>query len=500
MSTRAKALSFILLSAIIFSCFSMWDISAAGNMALIGEVGYAKISGAINAAGYGDTVTLVPPSDGSPLAGYLSITDKENLILDLNGITLTTSTNTYVININNSNVTIKNGSLVSNNETSGASAITVYGKSSVILENLNITSQMRGITVQPESDSHIKVLSDTKIKSTKPCFYADVADASSSLTLDIYGKLDSGTHAVYLSGTTAGKANVNVYGGSSLTAVSAVIYNKVSGSSLDISGGVISGGTGIYSIGGDICIKGGRIEATGEKGSAPNTACAVSSENSSLTIIDGEFYSGNETVLSGDFSNISIVGGMFYPDVPEEGVSTNAIFTEKLIAGKIYKVLSSKTNEDVYKITDFSAQIAMLEPWGIRVSASVTKNGAVLSPLSYDAENVKTGIWFAIGEEKYESIDAIKNAATAEYVAGTKDSEGFFGDFLGIYIFDFDKYISFTAEVTVDDKTICSGTVCLSMLELIDLRLSMDDCTGAERNLLTYMINYHAYVKAYLEQ
>ena len=85
-------------------------------------------------------------------------------------------------------------------------------------------------------------------------------------------------------------------------------------------------------------------------------------------------------------------------------------------------------------------------------------------------------------------------------MAGTKDSEGFFGDFLGIYIFDFDKYISFTAEVIVDDKTICSGTVCLSMLELIDLRLSMDDCTGAERNLLTYMINYHAYVKAYLEQ
>ena len=67
-------------------------------------------------------------------------------------------------------------------------------------------------------------------------------------------------------------------------------------------------------------------------------------------------------------------------------------------------------------------------------------------------------------------------------MAGTKDSEGFFGDFLGIYIFDFEKYISFTAEVIVDDKTICSGTVCLSMLELIDLRLSMDDCTGAERN------------------
>lgn len=500
MRTRAKTLSFILISAIIFSCFSVWSISATGNMALIGEVGYAKISEAINAAGEGDTVTLVPPSDGSPLSGYLSITDKENLILDLNGITLATSKNTYVIKISNSNVTIKNGSLISNNETSGASAITVYGKSSVIFENLNITSKMRGITVQTEGNSHIKVLSDTEIKSVKPCFYADIADTSSLLTLDIYGKLDSGTHAICLSGTTAGKANVNIHGGSSLTAVSAVIYNMASGCSLDISGGLISGGTGVYSIGGDICIKGGRIEATGEKGSTPNTACAVSSENSSLAIIDGEFYSGNETVISGDFSNISIVGGMFYPDVPEEGISTNAVFTDKLIAGKIYKVLSSEANEDVYKITDFSAQIAMLEPWGIRASAAVAKSGAVLSPSSYDTENIKTGIWFAIGEEKYESIDAIKNAATAEYVAGTKDSEGFFGDFLGIYIFDFDKYISFTAEVTVGDKTICSGTVCLSMLELIDLRLSMDDCTGAERNLLTYMINYHAYTKAYLEQ
>ena len=35
------------------------------------------------------------------------------------------------------------------------------------------------------------------------------------------------------------------------------------------------------------------------------------------------------------------------------------------------------------------------------------------------------------------------------------------------------------------------------MLELIEMRLGADDCLGAEKDLLKYMVDYYGYVDAY---
>ena len=290
---------------------------------------------------------------------------------------------------------------------------------------------------------------------------------------------------------------INLHSGSEIKASATGIYNEKSGFSLEMDGGLISGWTGIYSAGGKLTIRGGHIDAIGDATEAPNTGCAVSSAGASLKIIGGEFYSSNADAVGGEYSDISVVGGSFFPEVPTKGTRKGVTFTEEIINGMPYKVISCTTDGEVYKIAKPAVQIAMLEPWGVRVSAAVTKDGAAISPDDYATENIRCGVWFAIGDEKYTSVEEIKNAVGSQYISGKADTDGFLCDYRGIYIYDFGKYISIAIELDTGDDKLYSKTISYSMLELIELRLGADDCLGAEKDLLKYMVDYYGYVDAY---
>ena len=484
---------FVLSLAMMISCFSAGHIFASGDLAAIGEKSYVKISEAIAAAGENDTVKLLPRADGSPIYGFYTVLGKKNITIDLNEATIEYSgENNYLLKIENSSVTIKNGTL---NLQNTGSAVAVSGNSNVIFENVTIKTSGRGVFVQSAGDTYIKVNSGTVIDSEKPSFYLGSEDAAENITLDIFGKINSAMTAIY--NISKGKVKINLHGGSEIKATDVGIYNKESGFSLEMYGGLISGGTGIHSIGGKLTIRGGHISATGSKGEAQNTGCAVSSAGASLKIIGGVFYSSNAGAVGGEYSNISVVGGSFFPEVPTKGIVKGAVFTDEIINGTTYKVISCATDGEAYKIAKPAVQIAMLEPWGVRVSAAVTKDGAAISPADYATENIRCGVWFAIGEEKYTSAEEIKNAAGSEYISGKADTEGFFCDYRGIYIYDFDKYISIAIELDSGDEKLYSKTISYSMLELIKMRLGADDCLGAEKDLLKYMVDYHMYVDAY---
>ena len=485
---------FVLSLSMMISCSSAGHIFASGDLAAIGEKSYVKISEAIAAAGENDTVKLLPRADGSPIYGCYTVSGKKNITIDLNEATIEyKGTNNYLLKIENSSVTIKNGTL---NLQNAGSAVAVSGNSNVIFENVTIKTSGRGVFVQSAGDTYIKVNSDTVIASEKPSFYLGSEDAAENITLDIFGKINSEkASAIY--NISKGKVKINLHGGSEIKAADVGIYNKESGFSLEMYGGLISGGTGIHSIGGKLTIRGGHISATGSKGEAPNTGCAVSSAGASLKIIGGVFYSSNADAVGGAYSNISVVGGSFFPEVPTMGIVKGAVFTDEIINGTTYKVISCASEGGTYKIVNPAVQIAMLEPWGVRVSAAVTKDGAAISPDDYATENIRCGVWFAIGEEKYASAEEIKNAAGSEYISGKADTEGFFCDYRGIYIYDFDKYISIAIELDSGDEKLYSKTISYSMLELIEMRLGADDCLGAENDLLKYMVDYHMYVDAY---
>lgn len=483
----------VLSLAMMISCSSAGHIFASDNLAAIGEKSYAKISEAIAAAGENDTVKLLPRADGSPIYGFYTVSGKKNITIDLNEATIEYSgENNYLLKIENSSVTIKNGTL---NLQNTGSAVAVSGNSNVTFENVTIKSSGRGVFVQSAGDTYIKVNSGTVIDSEKPSFYFGSEDTAENITLDIFGKINSAMTAIY--NISKGKVKINLHGGSEIKAADVGIYNKESGFSLEMDGGLISGGTGIHSIGGKLTIRGGHISATGSKGKAQNTGCAVSSAGASLKIIGGVFYSSNAGAVGGEYSDISVVGGSFFPEVPTAGTRRGAIFTEEIINGMPYKVISCATDGEAYKIAKPAVQIAMLEPWGVRVSAAVTKDGVAVAPADYATENIRCGVWFAIGEEKYASAEEIKNAAGSEYISGKADTEGFFCDYRGIYIYDFDKYISIAIELDGGDEKLYSKTISYSMLELIKMRLGADDCLGAEKDLLKYMVDYHMYVDAY---
>ena len=490
---------FALSLAMMLSCSSAGRVFAAGENAAIGDNAYAKIGEAIAAAGENDTVKLLPKSDGSPFRGFYTISGKKNITIDLNGAEIEySSTNDCLLKIEDSSVTIKNGTL--NMRSTGSTgravnAVTISGSSNVVFEDVKIKSVDRGILVDGTGDSYIKVNSDTVIDSKNQSFYFGSEDTSENVTLDIFGKINSEATAIY--SNSKGKVKINLHNGSEIKASATGIWNEESGFSLEMDGGLISGWTGIYSAGGKLTIRGGHIDAIGDATEAPNTGCAVSSAGASLKIIGGEFYSSNADAVGGEYSDISVVGGSFFPEVPTKGTRNGATFTEEIINGMSYKVISCATDGEAYKIANPAVQIAMLEPWGVRVSAAVTKDDAAISPDDYATENIRCGVWFAIGDEKYTSVEEIKNAVGSQYISGKADTDGFLCDYRGIYIYDFGKYISMTIELDTGDDKLYSKTISYSMLELIEMRLGADDCLGAEKDLLKYMVDYYGYVDAY---
>ena len=492
---------FALSLAMMLSCSSAGRVFAAGENAAIGDNAYAKIGEAIAAAGENDTVKLLPKADGSPFRGCYTISGKKNITIDLNGAEIEySSTNDCLLKIEDSSVTIKNGTL--NMRSTGSTgravnAVTISGSSNVVFEDVKIKSAEIGILVDDTGDSYVKVNYDTVIDSKNQSFYFGSEDTSENVTLDIFGKINSEATAIY--SNSKGKVKINLHSGSEIKASATGIWNKESGFSLEMDGGLISGWTGIYSAGGKLTIRGGHIEATGDAAEAPNTGCAVSSKGASLKIIGGEFYASDISAgaVGGEYSNISVVGGSFFPEVPTKGIVKGAVFTDEIINGTTYKVISYASEGGTYKIANPAVQIAMLEPWGVRVSAAVTKDGAAISPDDYATENIRCGVWFAIGDEKYTSVEEIKNAVGSQYISGKADTDGFLCDYRGIYIYDFGKYISMTIELDTGDDKLYSKTISYSMLELIELRLGADDCLGAEKDLLKYMVDYYGYVDAY---
>ncbi len=489
---------FALSLAMMLSCSSAGRVFAAGENAAIGDNAYAKIGEAIAAAGENDIVKLLPKADGSPFRGFYTISGKKNITIDLNGAEIEySSTNDCLLKIEDSSVTIKNGTLNMRSTGSTVNAVTISGSSDVVFEDVKIKSVDRGIFVDGTGSAYIKVNSDTVIDSKNQSFYFGSEDTSGNVTLDIFGKINSEATAIY--SNSKGKVKINLHSGSEIKASATGIYNEKSGFSLEMDGGLISGWTGIYSNGGKLTIRGGHISATGSKGEAPNTGCAVSSKGASLKIIGGVFYASDISAgaVGGEYSDISVVGGSFFPEVPTKGIVKSAVFTDEIINGTTYKVISYASEGGTYKIANPAVQIAMLEPWGVRVSASVTKDGAAISPDDYATENIRCGVWFAMGEEKYTSAEEIKNAAGSQYISGKADTDGFLCDYRGIYIYDFGKYISMTIELDTGDDKLYSKTISYSMLELIELRLGADDCLGAEKDLLKYMVDYYGYVDAY---
>ncbi len=466
---KTRFISCILLIAILFSV----NISA-NTMATINGKEYSKVSSAISEAKSGDTVKFT----SEELNGSLTVENK-NIVLD--EITIENSDDSALY-IKNSVVTIRNGSVSTTGITTPA---IILENSRLILENTVVKSQKRGISVTSSGNSYVKISADSKIITNGVGIY--LSDGKGYCDIDIYGSMNCGDiYSVYCGKNYSGK--LKIYDSAE---IKTEIHNESADFAAFMYGGSFVSDTGFTFTAGELNISGGEVNAYG----AVDYAVYIS--GGKLNISGGIFTAQNRDLsVCVDSGSALVTGGMFYKTLPE-GIPQNAVKTTVMYCGKTYTKITMPMEKADYRINKTGAQIALLEPWGVRTSACILRNGKALSPSDYDKYGIKCRILFVCGDKKLTSVDEIKQS-NVKYAESGSNSEGFFADYRGIYISEFDKYISFVFEVTADGETTYSKVISVTMNELIDMRLSMNDCKNAEADLLRFLKQYFAYIKAYI--
>ncbi len=253
-------------------------------VAEVNGVQYGSLQAAIDAAGDGDTVTLlenitVNAEDGKP-ATHVWVKADDNVIIDLNGKTITGAI--FV----NGKATIKNGTIVNNSVVSG-----IETEGDLTLENMTITSNRHAIRVAGG------------IVLIKSGVYTTTADSSTS--------------GYALNVKSSGKTVVTIEGGE--------FYGSATGSVTGKSAVTVQNANC------SIIIKGGKFVS----GATEGTAYSVENYSPDSMIQGGEFVGG----LVNGYKNIT--GGTFNTDVAKMCASG---YTTYAAGDDLWKVMKAAGN------------------------------------------------------------------------------------------------------------------------------------------------------------
>lgn len=252
----------------------------------------------------------------------MSVKDGKNVTLDLNGHTLTAPKSGFKVGTwsdTSGTLTIINGKLVFDGSVTPAAdsynyGLYVSGTSSVL--NLG-TSQNSGAY----NETTKKGLTVTT--STAGTSNATGAYVIKGATINVYGKIENlGVDSAIMGdgNSTHDNINVKVYDGAVVTGGEAGIYFPNT-STLTVSGGTISGKTGIYVKSGTVNISGGTVQGTGAKVAYVHKGSGYAATGDALVVEDCDYPGGNPKV--------TVSGGTF--------TSTNAEAVKKYTNGTLNK-------------------------------------------------------------------------------------------------------------------------------------------------------------------
>jgi len=201
--------------------------------------------------------------------------------LNLGGYTLTAEKTGVVVT--NGSFTLKNGSLLAENEK--CDAISIQG-----------AEENTGITVTVEKDAIIK--------GGDCCIVTPKTNNSKNITINVAGQLETesdGYAALQLNGNTTG-AVVNITDGSITNTNEVAVYFPCM-NELNISGGVITGTTAVYHKSGKLTISGGTLNAIGTATDYKHESSGCVSTGDALVIEACDY--------PGSVPEISITSGTF---------------------------------------------------------------------------------------------------------------------------------------------------------------------------------------------
>lgn len=369
-----KFLSILLAVCLIVSFVPLTASATGTNAFSYNETDYATLEAAVSQISANGSGTITMNGDVEYTADMygessfaMSVADGKNVTLDLNGHTLTAHKSGFKVGTwsrTTGTLTVINGKLVFDGTTAPAegnynNAFYVAGNNST----LNIgTSENSG----EYNETTTKGLTVT----------AGAADTDSAggvkalkgATVNVYGKIENlGVDSAIMGEGQAedyGNINVNVYDGAVVSGGEAGIYFQ-NNTTLTISGGTVSGKTGVIIRSGNANITGGTIKGTGAKadvteasGSYTGTGDALLVQNSDypggnpvVTISGGTFSSANADAIkvhtdggkNGNGGSVTITGGTF---------STNPM---SYVSGDYTVKANSATSYSVYNASFVSS-------------------------------------------------------------------------------------------------------------------------------------------------
>lgn len=234
-----------------------YGVKAGSYVAQIGTKKYETLADAIRLAVKGKTITLLADIE---VNSTLSIA--KNLIIDLNGKTLTGKTGSYMFNIAEAaSVTFENGTI---NVADNYGAMNVYGQLS--LQNVNIEGAAiesslllingnANVTV----DKATTISANADVKDCYPAILFEPSEEAHNPVLKVYGTVKAiKMPAIQGNGSDKGTTDIYIYDGAKVLSDKLAMYLPQL-CNVNITGGLVEGYCGIGIKSGTLNISGGEV-------------------------------------------------------------------------------------------------------------------------------------------------------------------------------------------------------------------------------------------------
>lgn len=384
-------LSFIIL--LLAGVNAAW---AQTYVAEIGGTNYATLTEAFTAVGDNETIILL---DNITISEEVVVPTGKTFTLDLGGKELTVSSQNGINfkndNTANSSLTIKNGTITGNGNCTNA-VVRLGGQ---------------GNTLTIASDAII----NNQDGSTTIAVMQDNVTSPSKNTLNVYGTVSAtgfessnvGTPAISSNGTYTKSADINIYDGATITSAkgAGVYVPGKTGTTCNITGGTITGASGVYVKAGTLNISGGTINGTGDQvayvyygNGAKCTGDALVVENSNygnngaptVSVTGGTFNSTNaQAVASYNYGSGNdqvtgfVSGGSFSSQVPADFLAAGSLIG--IDENGDYVVVSSQNAVAVVGDTNYATLAAAIAAATNGETITILKNITLTNRLFVNA-------------------------------------------------------------------------------------------------------------------
>lgn len=272
-------------------------------VAAVGETAYATLADAVRAAASGSTITLISLEDTVEVNETLK-PRQPSLTFDLNGKTIAGGDIDRLFLLGNSNMTFKNGTIRAQNLAFEIKGGTFSGRTVTFADDLTIIS---------ENDAAVFLYN--------------------SITLNTSADITAHYAAIMGNGTDSRFPEINIKGGD-ITSDTTALYLPQPNGVTTISGGTITGATGVEIRGGTLNITGGTITATGDE-------LATEENGSGSTVTKGAaiavspYASAKKLTVNAEAGTFSGVYAFYEANLNPDGASVDAVaMTVSLTGGK----------------------------------------------------------------------------------------------------------------------------------------------------------------------